>query len=81
MEKYTVDSVSDGQVTLLLRSDEIVRVVVPVEQLPGVRESDIISAEIAADKVIRFSVESGETADVKAKIQARLDKLKNRPGR
>jgi|GEM_PF-5327125 len=80
MEKYTVDSVRDGRVTLLLRRDESVKIVLPQAQLPGVQESDIISAAISQGRVEDFKIEKAETQAVKVKIQAKLDKLKNRPG-
>ena len=76
-----MDSISAGMATLLLRTNETIRIVVPVEQLPGVGESDIISAVINAGQVMRFSVETEETDELKVKIKAKLDKLKNRPRR
>lgn len=81
MEKYTVDSIADGLAVLLLRADESIRVTVSQWELPEVREGAIISAEIAAGRVVHFQVEAEETDAVRARIQAKLDRLKNRPGR
>lgn len=79
MEKYTVDSISDGVVRLLLRRDESDSLFIPAEQLSGVKEGDIISARIQDGKVLEYVVEVQETASAKAKIQEKLDKLRNRP--
>lgn len=81
MEKYTVDSISDGMAALLLRKDETVRCTVSLQQLPGVREGDIISAEISSGQVVRFRIEEGETEAARARIKAKLEKLKKRSGR
>lgn len=78
MERYTVDSITDGMVSLLLRRDEAVRCTVSQEQLPGVREGDIISVEIRGTMVSRFRLEAGETESVKARIEEKLQRLKNR---
>lgn len=81
MERYTVDSIADGMVSLLLRRDEAVRCTISQEQLPGVREGDIISAEIRGTMVNRFRLETGETESVKARIEEKLQRLKNRSGK
>jgi len=80
MEKYTVDSISDGVIVLLLRKDETVKIMISQDQLPRVREGDIITAEISTGIVHGFKIEVDETMATKAIIQAKLDKLKNRPG-
>lgn len=78
MELYTVDKISDGLVTLLLRRDEAVRTVVPVEQLLGVREGDLIRISFANGRVESYQVDIEKTSAQKAKIQAKLDKLKEK---
>ncbi len=81
MELYTVDSIGDGMARLLLRRDEAIVLMVPSQELPGVGEGDIISAEIVAGRVIRFVLEEEKTAAAKERIEAKLAKLKNRSGR
>lgn len=81
MELYTVDSIGDGVARLLLRRDESIVVSVPSHELPGVREGDIISAEIEAGRVVRFVLEEAETAAAKERIEAKLAKLKKRSER
>jgi len=80
MELYTVDSIADGLAVLMLRRDETVRFIISREDIPGAREGDIISAEIVAGQVVRFQVESEETDTVRARLKAKLERIKNRPG-
>lgn len=81
MELYTVDSVRDDVVRLLLRRDEAVVLSLPHRELSGVREGDIISAEIVQGAVIRFALEKEETEAARKRIKAKLAKLKNPSGR
>jgi len=81
MDLYTVDSVRGGIIRLLLRRDENFKIELPQHELPGVQEGDIISAEIVAGSLIRFAMEEEETTATRSRIQAKLDKLKNRSGR
>lgn len=78
MELYTVDKVSDGLVTLLLRRDESVQVVVPVGQLPEVKEGDLVHISFDDGLVKSYQVDVNQTAKQKEKIEAKLDKLKRK---
>lgn len=78
MERYTVDKVSDGLVTLLLRRDERVQVVVPATDLPGVSEGNILQADVKGKHVVKFFVEGDLTAQKKKTIQDKLKKLQEK---
>ena len=78
MELYTVDSVSDGIIRLLLCRDETVRVEILQSALPGVQEGDIISAEIVQGALVNWSKDQEARAAAMARIGEKLERLKNR---
>lgn len=80
MQLYTVDSVRDGVVRLLLRGDETCMFEFPERELPDVQEGDIISAEIVDGSLIRFALEEAETANARSRIKEKLAELKKRLG-
>lgn len=78
MELYTVDSVSDGIIRLLLCRDETVRVEILQSALPGVQEGDIISAEIVQGALVNWAKDQEARAAAMARIGEKLERLKNR---
>jgi hypothetical protein len=78
VELYTVDSVSDGIIRLLLCRDETVRVEILQSALPGVQEGDIISAEIVQGALVNWAKDQEARAAAMARIGEKLERLKNR---
>lgn len=78
MELYTVDSVSDGIIRLLLCRDETVRVEILQSALPGVQEGDIISAEIVQGALVNWAKDQEARVAAMARIGEKLERLKNR---
>ncbi len=78
MERYTVDKISDGLVTLLLRRDEDIQIVVPATDLPGVSEGDILQIDFKDENVVEFFVEEELTASKRQTIQEKLRKIQQK---
>jgi hypothetical protein len=78
VELYTVDSVSDGIIRLLLCRDETVRVEILQSALPGVQEGDIISAEIVQGALVNWAKDQEARAAAMARIGEKLERMKNR---
>jgi hypothetical protein len=78
VELYTVDSVSDGIIRLLLCRDETVRVEILQSALPGVQEGDIISAEIVQGALVNWAKDQEARVAAMARIGEKLERLKNR---
>ena len=67
-----------GLVTLLLRRDESVQVVIPATDLPGVSEGNILQADVKGKHVVDFFVEEDLTAQKRKRIQDKLKKLQKK---
>ncbi|MCL7747999.1 DUF3006 domain-containing protein [Halalkalibacter alkaliphilus] len=75
MAIYTVDSVEDGIAHLLLRENESISIHVEAEQLPGIKEGDIIEAKVTGRKVTSFKKLEKQTNNAKAYARELMQKL------
>lgn len=79
MKKYTVDSISDGVVILLLHGNENKQLVSHIDDLPkNIREGDIILAKTDHGIVVDATILEKETRKQQANVVDLLEKLKNR---
>ncbi|HLQ73087.1 MAG TPA: DUF3006 domain-containing protein [Bacillota bacterium] len=77
MKKYTVDSISEGKATLLLREDEAIHVVVDTNELPkNVAEGHILNVSFTEEnKVKQVDILKEETERAKERAEALLQKI------
>lgn len=80
MKKYTVDELSEGKATLLLREDESVVKVVEQSKLPAeVKEGDIINLSFThAGEVEKVEILQEETEAARKRAETLLQKILNK---
>lgn len=79
MEKAVVDRIVDKRHAVLLVGESEVEKIVPVDNLPpGAGEGTWLRVEFEGDELVAAEVDAEETARVKARITAKMERLRQR---
>ena len=79
MEKAVVDRIVDKRHAVLLVSENEVEKIVSVDKLPpGAGEGTWLRVEFEGDELVAAEVDAEETAQVKARITAKMERLRQR---
>ena len=79
MEKAVVDRIVDMRRAVLLVGDNEVEKIVSVDKLPpGAGEGTWLRVEFEGDELVVAEVDAEETARVKARITAKMERLRQR---
>jgi len=80
-QKAVIDRIEDGKYAVLLVGSRQVEKSIPVEQLPeGARAGSWLKVRVTDDSVKDILVDEEETQAARARVQTKLDMLRNRPG-
>ena len=79
MEKAVVDRIVDKRHAVLLVGESEVEKIVSVDKLPpGAGEGTWLRVEFEGDELVAAEVDAEETARVKARITAKMERLRQR---
>ena len=79
MEKAVVDRIVDKRHAVLLVGENEVEKIVSVDKLPpGAGEGTWLRVEFKGDELVAAEVDAEETARVKARITAKMERLRQR---
>jgi len=79
LEKAVVDRIVDKRHAVLLVGENEVEKIVSVDKLPpGAGEGTWLEVEFEGDELVVVEVDAEETAQVKARITAKMERLRQR---
>ena len=79
MENAVVDRIVDKKYAVLLVGDKEIEKIVPVDKLPpGAGEGTCLRVGFQGDKLVAVEINAEETARIKARITAKMERLRQR---